>query len=113
MRWLDALVIFYGILLILMGIDGFLHKSIISLIAGGTCGILEIGFAALSVTNPRVGRIGSAIIAVLMIGKFTPDYFKDHKLAELILMVSSIVVFCCLLGGHFYAMSKRKANQAA
>ena len=107
-RWLDALVLFYGILLIVLAVDGYLHGSLISLISGGIFGLLEIGFAAFTTTNPRVGRIGSAVVALIILGRFLPSYFENHKTTSLILAVASAIVFVCLLGGHFYAMSRRK-----
>ena len=113
LRWLDALVLFYGILLIAMGIYGYMAtKHMPSLIAGCTAGVLVIGFAALTQSNPRVGRIGSAVIALLMVGMFTPKIL-DGKLDLAILGVASLIVFLCLAGGHFYAMSRRKANSSA
>ncbi len=110
MRWLDALVLAYGILLIAMGIyaSAKYHETA-SLIGGGVTGVLEIGFAAFTVTNPRVGRIGSAVIALLLIGMMGSEYAKSGKLNFLILTVASVIVFVCLMGGHFYAMSKRKS----
>jgi hypothetical protein len=112
MQWLDALVLFYGILLIVMAVIGFLKGSVISLIVGGVCGALEIGFAALAKSNPRVGRIGSAVISLLILGQFLPAYFAKHLTTALILWVSSLIVFVCLLGGHLYAMRLRKAARA-
>jgi len=112
MRWLDALVLVYGILLITLALYAyFVAHSLPSLIFGGGSGILEIGFAALTRSNPRVGRIGSAVVALLIAGKFVPECFKPNPKWDFVLLAaSSVVVFVCLLGGHFYAMSKRKAE---
>jgi uncharacterized membrane protein (UPF0136 family) len=109
LRWLDALILGYGILLIVMGIVGYLHGSVISLVTGGISGVLEIGFAALTTTNPRVGRIGSAVVALLILGSMLPESIKKGKADFIILAVASGIVFACLMGGHFYAMSRRKA----
>lgn len=105
------MVLLYGIFLIAMAIQGYLKGSVVSLISGGAAGMLEIGLAAYTRTNPRIGRMGSALIALLIFGRFAPAYFTGHKLTSLALAVVSIVVFLCLLGGHFYAVSRRKATE--
>ena len=108
-RALDFLVLAYGIILIVMAIDGFLHHSVISLISGGLCGLIELGFAALRPKNPRVSRIGAAVVALLILLKFAPDYFHKHQTPALILALSSLIVVMCLVGGHFVAMSQKKS----
>jgi len=109
-KWLDGLVIAYGVLLIGMGIYATVtYHEIASLLGGGISGVLEIGLALYTKTNPRVGRIGSAVIALALIGMMGHEYQKSGKPNFLILTVASVIVFACLLGGHFYAMSKRKS----
>ncbi|HWD40323.1 MAG TPA: TMEM14 family protein [Fimbriimonas sp.] len=111
MRWLDGLVLAYGLLLIVMAIYAYaVAHSVMSLIMGGGSGILEIGFAALTQTNPRIGRIGSAAISLVLMGFFIPEALKKGKVDMYILAAASVIVFVCLMGGHFYAMSRRKKS---
>jgi len=113
LKWLDGLVIFYGILLIAFGIQGYLKhdaNSTAALITRTISGVIVIGLAAYTKTNPRVGRIGSAVIALLIMGHTFPLYFQKHGTVALILALSSLVVFCSLLGGHFAAVQKKKSG---
>jgi uncharacterized membrane protein YccC len=112
LRWIDGLVLAYGILLIGMALFAYIaHKSLLSLIMGGTTGMLEIGFAALARTNPRPARMGSGVIALLLFGMMGREYAKTGKVDFLVLTLASGAVFACLLGGHFYAMSKRGGSE--
>jgi uncharacterized membrane protein (UPF0136 family) len=114
MRWLDNLVLVYGIFLIAMGIYGFIGAhSVVSLIAGSVSGIIEIGFALVTPKNPRLGRIGASVVALLMLGKFAPEVHSGGKPDLMAIAAFSLVVFACLLGGHFYAMNRRKARESS
>jgi hypothetical protein len=112
-RWLDGLVIAYGILLIASGIYGyFLHNanSMVALITRSVSGAIELGLVAYTTTNPRVGRIGAAVVALVIFGHTAMLYFQKRGVTSLILSVASLIVVCCLLGGHFAAMKKRKSG---
>ena len=113
LRWLDALVLSYGILLIALALYAFETKhSIMSLIMGGGSGVLEIGLAALSLTHPRPGRIGCAVVALILSVFFVQQCIKsDFKWDFVVLAVASIIVVVSLMGGHLYAMSKKKASE--
>jgi hypothetical protein len=114
-RWLDGLVIAYGILLIAAGIHGYLSphgtaNPMVSLITRSVSGAIAIGLAAYTTTNPRVGRIGSAVLALLIFGHTGVLYLQKGGVTSLVLCVASLIVVCCLLGGHFAAMKKRKSG---
>lgn len=114
MRWLDGLVILYGVFLIAMGIYGFATKgSTVSLIAGTISGLIEIGLGVITPKNPRVGRIGAAVVALLMFGNFAKELHPGGKPDLIAIAVVSMIVFLLLLGGHFYAMNRRKSGGSA
>lgn len=108
---LIPLIFIYGIFLIVMGIDGYLHHSTVSLIVAGTCGVLEIGCAAMAKTNPRLGFIGAAAIALLVLGSRLPAALSKGGWAAWISTAFSLVVIVVLLGSHLLAMSKRKSDE--
>jgi uncharacterized membrane protein (UPF0136 family) len=109
MGWLQAVMLLYGIFDIAMGLIGYLNKgSIVSLIAGATVGILVIGCAALTKTNPRVGFIGATVLALLMAGNFAGKTFSGIVYPAGIIFAVSIIFAVTLVGAHFAAVNKRK-----
>jgi uncharacterized membrane protein (UPF0136 family) len=116
MNTVDVVVLLYALLTMVMGILGYVapttsHPSIISLIAGVGIGALLLGALALGKTNPRVGRISAAVITLLPLGRFIPTFIKTHAVYPAgIMVVAGIITFGVLLGGHFMAMSKKKAS---
>jgi uncharacterized membrane protein (UPF0136 family) len=109
-QWLDAVVVAYAILLVASGIHGFLDHNMVALITRCVSGAVVLGLAAYGKTNPRVGRIGIAVLALVIMGHTAVEYLKRHGTTSLILAVASLVVFACLLSGHFLAMRKLKAG---
>lgn len=107
----NVIVAIYGLLSIALGFYGYLEKgSSVSLIAGGITGLLLLGSVALAKTNPRVARIGAAVIALLMLGQMGRSAMKEPKWHTITMAVASLIVLIILVGGHFAAMSKRKAE---
>lgn len=103
--------------MIAMGLQAYLFPdgkaSLPSLIAGAGVGVIEIGLAAYSKTNPRVGFIGAAVVALLPLGRFLPHLIKDGHLViypSLVGDVLSIGLALYLVGGHLAA--KRRSRQA-
>jgi len=111
----QAAIIIYGLIMLGMAVQAYLVKaSVMSLVAGGGVGVIEIGLAALSKTHPRVGYIGAAVVALIPLGRFIPTLVKDGQLViypALIGTVLSVGLALFLVGGHF--MSKRKPAQPA
>jgi len=110
MPWLNTLLITYALLNIGLGIDGFASKgSVISLIAGCAAGVLMIGTVILTKTRPRIGRIGSLVIGLAMMGQFLPKFIKTGVwLPAGILTVASAIVVIALVLGHLMGMMARK-----
>jgi len=113
MKFVDVVVLLFALLTIGMGVTGYVapttgHASIISLVAGVAIGALLIGSLALAKTNPRAGRIGAAIAALLPLGRFLPAYIKEHNIYPAgIMVIGSFITVGVLVGGHFAAMSKK------
>lgn len=116
MKFVDVVVLLYALLTIGMGILGYVspesgHPSVISLIAGVGIGALLLGALAYTKTNPRVGRISTAVITLLPLVRFLPAFIKKGNWYPAGIMVAAgLVTFLVLLGGHFAAMSARKRN---
>jgi uncharacterized membrane protein (UPF0136 family) len=115
----QAAILIYGIIYILMGIQGFAMKgSVMSLMAGGTIGVIEIGFAAYSKNNPSVSYRAAAGLAFLAGLMWLAMPMMPHKNAatpppsgysfypDVVGMILSFVLVAFLLAGHFVARSK-------
>jgi uncharacterized membrane protein (UPF0136 family) len=112
MGWLNVVLVLYGLLCIAMGLLGYLDKSLISLIAGGTCGIVVLASVVLYKFKPRAARITALVIAVLLIGKFAPATFaKNEFYPSGLMFATSLAVAVCLLAGHVLGMKAKKARQ--
>jgi uncharacterized membrane protein (UPF0136 family) len=116
MKLVDVVVLLYALLTIVMGVLGYVapatgHSSPISLIAGVGIGLLLLGALALTRSNPRVGRISTAVIALLPLGRFLPAFIKSKGqdwYPAGIMVLAGLFTVGVLLGGHFMAMSMRK-----
>ncbi|MFI5384833.1 MAG: hypothetical protein ACHQ50_01825, partial [Fimbriimonadales bacterium] len=71
-------------------------------------GILIIGCAALTKTNPRVGFIAATVIGLLVAGRFAKHTFEGQVYPAAIIFAVSIVFAVTLVAAHFAAVSKRK-----
>jgi hypothetical protein len=116
MKLVDVAVLVLAILSIVFGLIGFTgamggNPSVMSLVAGGGLGAALIGFLAFTKTNPRVGRIGSAVVTLVLVGWSTSNFFsKGLWFPHGIIMIVSIITLALLVGGHFSAMKARKAQ---
>lgn len=111
MRWLNGILIAFSVLSIGLGVYGMVTKgSPISLIAGGTAGILMLGTVFLAQKQPRIGRILSLVVALGMLGNFLPKFLKTNDwLPAGTMAVASIFVILALIGGHLAAMQAKKS----
>ena len=118
---LDGLVLAYGLLLIALGVVGYaLGHSVISLIAGGVSGALVLFFLAITAKKRQIGRIGVAVISLLMFLNFagaiasrlsavaTANPPKTPIWQAYVLAPVSLLVFLALGFGHMAAMKARK-----
>lgn len=98
-----------------MGLHGYLGAhSMPSLIGGTAIGLIEIFLAALSKTNPRVGFIGAAVVALLASGNWIGLLVRAGKLViypELVGLILSLGLALYLVGGHVTA--KRRSRGAS
>lgn len=114
MNKFQAAIILYGLIMIGMALQAYFFPegkaSMISLIAGGGVGIIEIFFAALSKTHPRIGYIGAAVVALLPLGRFlTHLHAENGDLKIYPAVVGSVLCIALalfLVGGHL--LSKRR-----
>ncbi len=116
---LDGLVLVYGILLIALGIAGFvIAGSVISLIAGVAFGVLVLVFLAITATKRQLGRIGVAVVALIMLGQFGVKVIqslsanaaapKTPVWQAWTITIASLIVFAALGLGHMSAMKARR-----
>jgi hypothetical protein len=82
-----------------------------SLVGGGAAGILVIGFAALTKTNPRVGFIGATVVALLVAGRFGAKAFQGVIYPAGIIFVVSLAFALTLVLAHFAAVARRKREE--
>jgi uncharacterized membrane protein (UPF0136 family) len=115
-KFVDVTVLLYALLTIVMGVLGFVapttgKPSMPSLIAGVGIGVLLLGALAYTKTNPRVGRISTAVITLLPLGRFIPSFLKSHAIYPAgIMVVAGLFTFGVLGAGHMMAMAQKKAS---
>ncbi len=108
MGWLQVVMLLYGLFNIAMGLLGYFHgHSIQSLIAGGAAGLLVIGCALLTKTNPRVGFIAATLIGLLVGGRFAPHALEGQIYPAGIIFAVSLAFAVTLVAAHFVATSRR------
>lgn len=112
-RSLDALVLVYAILLIALGIYAYLDvHHLPSMLGGVGSGVVELLFLAYTSKNPRVGRMGAAIVALLLFFMFFGMMIqKGPAWNNVTIALASLIVVVALVGGHMTAMSRRRAQQ--
>jgi uncharacterized membrane protein (UPF0136 family) len=72
--------IFFGVLCAIGGAMGYLKAgSLISLIAGGICGLTLIYAGFRSITAPRLASILALIVSLVMLSRFIPTYIEKRK----------------------------------
>ena len=112
MQSVNVVVLVYALLSIGMGLYGYFAKgSWQSAVAGGVAGLLLLGTLALAKSHPRWGRIGAAVIALLLLGRFAGPFFKTGDWVPAgVMMIASVIALAVLIGGHVMATRKRKAQ---
>gem|GEM_PF-1177186 len=116
MGFVNLTVLLFALLNIVLGIVGGLgltggRPSRESLIAGIAAGALLLGTLALAKTHPRWGRIGSAVICLLLLGRFAGPFFSRGTWYPAGLMVIAAgFTLAVLIGGHIAATRARKAG---
>ena len=109
MRWLDSVLVSFGLLSILGGIEGYLAKgSVMSVMGGAGTGVIILAGVALAKTHPGAGY-GVATVGTLAVGgMMLRSYMKNHAVwPGLTFTVLSAAVLICLVIGHYAA---RKAS---
>lgn len=111
MRWLNTLLIVFSLLSIGLGIYGFSEKgSAVSLIAGGAAGFFMLATVYVAQNHPRWGRIASLVIAIAMLGQFTPKFLKTNDWVPAgTMMIASAIVVIALIAGHAMGMQAKKS----
>ena len=116
---LDGLVLAYGLLLIALGVVGYVKgHHFMSLVGGGTAGALVLFFLAITAKKRQLGRIGVATIALLMFLMFTgmlvsPSTPKPGDPPRQVWQAytastASLIVFLALGFGHMSAMKAKR-----
>ena len=109
--WLNAILLLFSLLNIGLGIYGYVYKqSLVSLIAGLVIGVLMLGTVALAQSHPRWGRIGSLMLAIVVVIQFLPKFLNTGDwLPAGTLAFSGIAVGIALIAGHLLAQSNRSS----
>ena len=115
---LDGLVLAYGVLLIALGLyGGLVGHSNISLIAGLGSGVLVLGFLAVTAKKRQVGRIGVAVVSLLLFLNFAGSIARNATATTppktpvwqaYVLAPASLIVFLALGLGHMRATKARR-----
>ena len=94
----QIMMIVYGVFLIVGGIMGFAEaKSVPSLVAGTTTGILDLVAYVLSRTQPKTGFGLGLVVAILLIATQLPRYMKSHKLVPGLIALFSVLMVALLI----------------
>ena len=110
MRGLNLLIVIYAVLCIVLGIYGAISAKEYFSLAGVLIGVLQFACLGWTRSNPRAGRIGSLVIAILVLGQFMPKFIKLGKWPAGVLSIASIILIIALLAGDFMAMSAKKRS---
>jgi hypothetical protein len=104
-------MLLYGMFIIIMGLVGTMmsaNHEIMSLVGGGSVGVLVIGCAALVKTNPRVGYITATVLALLEAGMMAKATFAGTSMLKTIIFFVSLLFALSLVAAHLMAVSARK-----
>lgn len=115
MGWLQVLMLLYGAFDIVMGLIGTLaskNHEPWSLVGGGLAGLLVIGCAFLTKTNPRVGFISATVIGLLVAFRFAPKAFEGVVYPAGIIFAASVAFAVTLVAAHFVAVNRKKGASA-
>lgn len=105
MRWLDSVLVGFGLLSILGGVEGYLAKgSVMSVVGGAGTGLIIIAGAALAKSHKTPGYALATFGTLAVGGMMLRSYMKSQALwPGLTFTVLSAIVLVCLVVGHFAA----------
>lgn len=115
MTWVRWSMLLYALAMIGMGIHGTIKAGEwMSLAGGGGMGVVVLVglFMSLKMPNPRAGYVLSILVAHGGIGMFLPKYLGESGKAypHLVIVVLSVSLILCLLGGHLAATAAKKSG---
>jgi uncharacterized membrane protein (UPF0136 family) len=93
-----SIVLSYGIAMVLLGIVGYLEKkSRMSLIAGGSLGLLLIGCARAMFSHQRWGLYAASALVLILTATFAVRYSltQNPLMAMLGTLSGSLLLFLC------------------
>ncbi len=111
MPWPRILVFIYGLFNLIMGIQSYVAPSSgkaspISLAVAGGIGLLVLYFGVLIPKNPRVGYIGTTVLALLVAGRFAKPAFAGDPYPGMTAFGVSVFVALALGAAHMMAKAK-------
>lgn len=117
MAWPRVLVLLYGLFNIVLGIQSYFFPSsgkasLVSLIAAGGMGLAVVYFFTLIPKNPRVGYIGTTVLALASAGRFAQKAFGGESYPGMTVFAVSLFVAVALTLAHFMAKAKSASTAA-
>lgn len=103
MPWLTSAVVVYAILMLAGGVFGYFRAgSPASLWTGVIAGLLLLGAAAYSKTNPKQGFLVATGVSLILVGIFLKRFIDTGKaMPSLGLVGLSAIMLILLIVGHF------------
>lgn len=116
MTWLQGLLYFYGVANIAGGIIGMVSGSALSLIVGGTFGLLVLILTAQTRTKPAMAyrALGVAVLGLICFWIYRINAVSaDGKsiMIPLMNLLFSVGVFGAMAYSHFAAIKARKQTE--
>lgn len=114
---INAAVVGFGLLSIGLGAQAYFapraghDASIVSLIAGGSIGLLMIlSYVVWRQWSPRGGRIMSALLCVACLGNFAPKWATKGFYPNGFMAVLSGLLLALLVAGHVMAKKESRSR---
>lgn len=104
MQPLNLLILLFGVMNLAMGIQAYVStRSLPSLLAAGTIGLIILSTSLLFKTNPKISYIATFVCCLLLLGRFLPVYLKDMSKVypHLIVVVTASLMLIGLVVTHF------------
>lgn len=95
----------YAALLVVGGVAGYANKgSVISLVAGGVCGVLSLAAAILLTNNPTLGLTLGGVATLLVGGNMARSFVKTgHLWPAGITLAASLLTLIVIVAAFFAA----------
>lgn len=118
MPWPRILVFLYGLFNLALGLQAYFapssgEPSLPSLLAAGGSGLIILFFGILIPKNPRVGYIGTTVLALLIAGNFAMKTLAGIMYPATVAFVVSVCVALALATAHMMAKSKSKSLESS